>query len=126
ARRVRLVFAACAITSCAISLSPLVARTTSSLNGTLHVTYGPLYPLFGAYLVVSLASSLVLLSLKLRVLTGVERLQVQFVLLGSVITTTGGAITNLLIPLVFRTSRQSVYGPIFGLVMLISIAHAIV
>ena len=125
-RRVRAVLAGCAITSCALSLTPLVAKTTASVNQTLHVTYGPLYPVFGAYLVLFLTGSLVLLSYKLRVLTGVERLQVQFVLLGSVITTLGGSITNLLMPLLFGTSRLNVYGPIFGLVMVAFIAHAIV
>jgi len=125
-RRLRSVMTVCAITSCAASLTPLVAQTTSSLNQALHVTYGPLYPLFGAYLVVSLTGNLVLLSRKLRLLTGVERLQVQFVLVGCVIATTGGSITNLLVPLVFRTSRLNVYGPIFGLVMVAFIAHAIV
>ena len=125
-RRLRSVMTVCAIASSAASLTPLIAQTTSSLNQALHVTYGPLYPLFGAYLVISLTGNLVLLSRKLRLLTGVERLQVQFVLVGCVIATAGGSITNLLVPLVFRTSRLNVYGPIFGLVMVAFIAHAIV
>jgi signal transduction histidine kinase len=116
----------CAITSCAVSLTPLVAQTTSAVNRTLLVTYGPLYPLFGAYLIVGLAASLGLLGRKLGLLTGVERLQVQFVLLGIGVAATGGAITNLVMPLVFRTSRLNVYGPIFGLVLVAFIAHAIV
>jgi signal transduction histidine kinase len=115
-----------ATTSCVASLTPLLAVSTSSLNGALHVTYGPVYPLFGAYLVISLTGSLVLLSRKLRLLTGVERLQVQFVLLGIGVAAAGGSITNLIFPLVFRTSRLNVYGPIFGLVMVAFIAHAIV
>jgi signal transduction histidine kinase len=125
-RRLRRTMTVCAITSCAASLTPLVAQTTSSLDRTLHVTYGPLYPLFGAYLVVGLTASLVLLSRKLYLLTGVERLQVQFVLLGIGVAAAGGAITNLVMPLVFRTSRLNVYGPIFGLVLVAFTAHAIV
>jgi signal transduction histidine kinase len=125
-RRMRWAMTACAIASCAISLTPLVARTTSSLDRGLHVAYGPLYPLFGSYLVVSLACSLLLLSRKLRLLTGVERLQVQFVLFGIGVAAAGGSITNLLIPLVFRTSRLNVYGPIFGVVLVAFLAHAIV
>jgi signal transduction histidine kinase len=124
--RVRRVVGACAVTSCLLSLTPLVARATSEVNGTLKVAYGPLYPLFGAYFVISLAGSLALLGRKVRLLTGVERLQVQFVLLGIGITAIGGSITNLLLPLVFRTSRLNTYGPVMGLVMLGFIAHAIV
>jgi signal transduction histidine kinase len=96
------------------------------VNRALHVNYGPLYPLFGAYLVISLTGSLVLLGRKLRLLTGVERLQVQFVFLGIGVAAAGGSITNLLFPLIFRTSRLNVYGPIFGLVMVAFFAHAIV
>lgn len=117
---------ACAIAACVASLTPLVARSTSSVDRALHMTYGSLYPLFGAYLIVSLTISLVLLSRKLRFVTGVERVQVQFVLLGIGIAATGGSIANLFVPLVFRTSRLNVYGPIFGLVMVAFIAHAIV
>jgi signal transduction histidine kinase len=90
------------------------------------MTYGPLYPAFGVYLVLSLTVSLLLLSRKLHFLIGVERLQVQFVLFGIGIAAVGGSITNLLFPLLFRTSHLNVYGPIFGLVMVAFIAHAIV
>jgi len=68
----------------------------------------------------------VFLSRKLPLLTGLERLQVQFVLLGIGVAAVGGSITNLIFPLVFRTSHLNVYGPIFGLVLVASIAHAIV
>lgn len=125
-RRLRSAVTVCAIASCALSLTPLIAQTTASLNQALHVLYGPLYPLFGVYLLVSLTGNLVLMFRKLRLLTGVERLQVQFVLLGCVIATAGGLTTNLLLPLVFRTSRLNIYGPIFGLVLVAFIAHAIV
>ena len=125
-RRLNWLITGCALTSAAASLTPLVAQATSSVNSALHVTYGPLYPAFGAYLILSLATSLVLLGRKLTFLIGVERLQVQFVLFGIGIAAVGGSITNLVFPLVFRTSRLNVYGPIFGLVMAAFIAHAIV
>ena len=125
-RRLNWLITGCALTSAAASLTPLVAQATSSVNRALHVTYGPLYPAFGAYLILSLATSLVLLGRKLTFLIGVERLQVQFVLFGIGIAAVGGSITNLVFPLVFRTSRLNVYGPIFGLVMAAFIAHAIV
>jgi signal transduction histidine kinase len=90
------------------------------------MTYGPLYPFFGLYLIVSLTGSIVLLSRKLRLLTGVERVQLQFVLLGIGIAAAGGSVANLLVPLIFGSSRLNVYGPIFGLIMIAFIAHAIV
>ena len=78
------------------------------------MTYGSLYRAFAVYLVLSLAGSIALLSSKLRLLTGVERLQVQFVLLGIGVAAVGGSITNLVVPLVFRTSHLNIYGPILA------------
>jgi signal transduction histidine kinase len=124
--RLRWTLTACALTSCAASLTPLVAQKTSLLDGSLKMTYGPLYPFLGAYLVVFLAGSLALLGHKHRLLTGVERLQVQFVLLGIGLAAIGASFTNLILPLVFHTSRLNTYGPIMGLIIVGFIAHAIV
>jgi signal transduction histidine kinase len=117
---------ACAIAACVASLTPLIARATSSVDQALKMSYGPLYPIFGAYLIVSLTGSLVLLSRKISLHSGVERVQLQFVLLGIGIAAAGGSTANLIAPLVFGTSRLNVYGPIFGLIMVAVFAHAII
>ena len=116
----------CAVAACGASLTPLVARATSSVDHALKMSYGPLYPLFGAYLIVSVTGSLVLLTRKLRLHSGIERLQLQFVLLGIGIAAVGGSTANLITPLIFGTSRLNVYGPIFGLLMVAVFAHAII
>ena len=90
------------------------------------MSYGPLYPIFGAYLIVSVTGSLVLLSRKLALHSGAEKVQLQFVLLGIGIAAVGGSTANLLVPLVFGTSRLNVYGPVFGLLMVAVFAHAII
>ena len=124
--RLQSLMTACAIAACAASLTPLVARGTSSVDQALKMSYGPLYPLFGAYLIVSVTGSLVLLSRKLGLHTGIEKAQLQFVLLGIGTAAIGGSTANLLVPLVFGTSRLNVYGPIFGLLMVAIFAHAII
>jgi PAS domain S-box-containing protein len=108
------------------SLTTLIAQQTSSLNGVLKVTYGPLHPLFGVYFIACLAYSLVLLYRKLHVLTGISRLRVRYVFLAFSLSVLGGTVTNLLIPLLFGSSRFSPYGPLFSIVMLALIAHAII
>jgi PAS domain S-box-containing protein len=90
------------------------------------MTYGPLHPLFAAYIVFSLAYSLFLLRRKLRVLTGMQRVQVRYVFLAVFLPLLGGTITNLLIPLVLGSSRFSVYGPLFSILMVAVTAHAII
>lgn len=124
--RVRATVVAAALAAFALSWTPLIARRTASVDGALQVTYGPLHAAFGAYLISVLAYSLLLLARKLRVLKGIERLQVRYVFLGVALTALGGTVTNLLIPLVFHTSRFSPYGPVFGILMILLIAHAIV
>ena len=124
--RLQSIMTACAVAACMASLTPLVARGTSSVDHALKMSYGPLYPLFGAYLIVSLTGSLVLLSRKIGLHSGAERVQLQFVLLGIGIAAVGGSTANLIVPLVFGTSRLNVYGPIFGLLMVAVIAHAII
>jgi len=109
-----------------LSLTPLVASRTASIEGTLQVTYGPLHPFFGLYIIVSLAYSLFLLARKLRVLKGIEKLQVRYVFLGAFLFALCATTTNLLIPLVFQSSRFSRYGPLFSLVMNALIAHSII
>jgi len=63
---------------------------------------------------------------KLRLLRGIPAIQVRYLFLGSLIAAIGGTVTNLLIPLVFGTSRFHQYGPLFSLVMVAMIAHAII
>jgi len=69
---------------------------------------------------------LFLLARKLRVMKGIERLQVHYVFLGVAINALGGTVTNLIIPLAFHSSRFSPYGPLFGILMIGLIAHAII
>ena len=97
-RRLQWIMTTCAVASCIASLTPLLAQGTSSVNGGLSVRYGSLYRAFAAYLVLSLAGSIALLSSKLRLLTGVERLQVQFVLLGIGVAESVGRLQILLSP----------------------------
>src|SRR5262245_51223205 len=108
------------------SSTPLVALRTASVDGVLQMTYGVLHPLFGVYLVASLGYSLFILYKKLLSLSGIERLQVRYVFLGVSLPLLGATITNLLIPMVIRSSRFSRYGPLFSIPMIAVIAHAII
>jgi len=109
-----------------LSTTPLVARTASSRDGVLHMTYGPMHPFFAIYVLSVLGYGLFLLYRKLRILTGIQRLQVRYVLLAVALPLFGATVTNLLIPLAFGSSRFSVYGPLFSIPMVAVIAHAII
>ena len=110
----------------ATSMTPFIARRTDAIGGTLHVSYGPLHIPFGLYFVSVLAYSLYLLNRKLYVLKGLEKLQVRYVFFGMSLPILGGTITNLLIPLMSRSSRFSPYGPLFSILLVATIAHTII
>src|SRR3989441_2249609 len=119
-------FLVCGSTAALISATPLIARSTSDSNGILTVHYGHLHPFFGAYFVICLVYSMLVLYGKLRMLKGVERLQIRYVLVGLSLPILAGTITNLLIPLLFHSSKFSPYGPLFTIPMVGTIAHAII
>ncbi len=108
------------------SLTPLIVEDTTSAHGMLTVLYGPLHPVFAVYFIFCIGYSLLLLKRKLTLLKGIEAIRVRYVFLGALIIGVGATITNLLIPLVFGTSRFAQYGPLFSFGMVAMIAHAII
>ena len=125
-RRVRDAFSLVAVASFVVSLTPLMVRSTASVGGTLQVLYGPLHLPFGIYLVCCFGTSLFILVRKLRTLTGLQKLQVRYLFAAVLIAAFGATVTNLVIPLVLDTSKFSPYGPLFGMLMIAIIAHAII
>lgn len=119
-------FLICGALVAILSTTPLIARSTSSLNGTFQVAYGPLHPVFGVYFISGLAYTIAFLYRKLRVLTGTERLQVRYVFLAISLPILGGTITNLVIPLALGSSQFSRIGPFFSILLISLIAHAII
>jgi signal transduction histidine kinase len=108
------------------SFTPLIVRSTASVEGTLQVVYGPLHLLFGIYWISCLGASLFILITKLASLTGLQKLQVRYLFAAVAIAALGASVTNLLIPLLLDTSKFSPYGPLFGILMIAIIAHAII
>ena len=119
-------FLVCGTTAALLSLTPLIARSTSNTNGILTVHYGYLHSFFGAYFVLCLVCGMLVLYRKLPLLKGVERLQIRYVLVGLSLPIIAGTVTNLLIPLLLHSSQFSPYGPLFSIPMVGTIAHAII
>lgn len=125
-RRILTSFSIVAAVSFVVSFTPLIVRNTSSRGGALQVLHGPLHLPFAIYLICCFGTSLFILVRKLRSLTGLEKLQVRYLFAAVLIAAFGATVTNLLIPLVLDTSRFSPYGPLFGMLMIAIIAHAII
>lgn len=108
-----------------LSLSPWIVA--GARPGALRpFVYGPAYPFFAIYFVLCFGFALYTLWRKLRAASGLQKLQLHYLLLGVLIGGAGAITTNLLIPLVWKTSRYSAVGPYFTLVMFSFSAHAII
>jgi PAS domain S-box-containing protein len=110
----------------AFSLSPWIVAGAKLGVHRPNFIYGPLHPFFGVYFLLSFGFALYTLWRKTRSASGIVKLQLRYLLLGLLITGAGAITTNLLIPLVWKTSRFSVLGPYFTLALAFSSAHAII
>ena len=115
-----------AAASLVVSFTPLMVRSTAYVNDSLQVGYGPLHLPFGIYLVCCFGASLFILLKKLSTVTGLAKLQVRYLFAAVLLAALGATVTNLLIPLLLDTSKFSPYGPLFGMLMIAIIAHAII
>jgi len=115
----------CAVFAAA-SFSPYVlADAKPSLPRTAFV-YGPLHRFFGIYFFACFASGIYTLYSTIKSASGIDRLQLRYLILGISLTGLGAMTTNLLIPLIWRTSRYSFLGPYFSLLFFSFSAHAII
>ena len=107
--------------------SPLLARdVTSSGVFKINVVYGPLFLPFTAYALTVLVVGMCALVRRFRGASGLRRLQIQYLLLGTAIPVAGVFIVNLILPLVFRVTVLAPYGRLLALVFLPVTAHAII
>jgi signal transduction histidine kinase len=106
--------------------SPWVVSSATNTSRGRVLSYGPLYPVFAAYVFVCIGYSLVLMVKRTRAARGAERQQLTYLFIALVIPGLLGISTNLVIPLVTRTSQFSQYGPLFSVLMVGMIAHAII
>jgi PAS domain S-box-containing protein len=119
-------FAGLAIILMILSFTSLIVqKATLGVDG-LKAEYGPLHRLFALYTYSAFGGSCLMVTRKYRASSGLVRLQFHYLLLGLLVPVLGVTFTNLLIPLVFGTSRLGQYGPYFGLIFLGFTAHALI
>jgi len=119
------VFVPLALLFCGLSLSPWIVVSVVVEREDFKIIYGWLHPFFAAYILGCLLAAFSVLMLKYRENGGLLRLQARHVMLALSIPGLMIATTNVLVPLVFRTSNFGKYGPFFSLLMVGLIGHAI-
>jgi len=89
------------------------------------VIYGSVFTLYPALVLLSMTCMFSNLFRKLRHATGIERRQIEHVLIGVFLTTTFASVTNVLAPILNIGSLEA-YGPIFTVLMMVILAYAMV
>ena len=119
------VFIPLALLFCGLSLSPWIVVSVVVEREDFKIIYGWLHPFFAAYILGCLCGCLLRSHVEVSGEWGLLRLQARHVMLALSIPGLMIATTNVLVPLVFRTSNFGKYGPFFSLLMVGLIGHAI-
>ncbi|HZP38945.1 MAG TPA: PAS domain-containing protein, partial [Methylomirabilota bacterium] len=109
-----------------LSFTSWIASSAKVHDDVLTVTYGPLHPAFALYALIGLGTTIYLLAKKHRLSEGLEAIQVRYVILAFVLSGALITTTNVVLPLVLKTSAYGRYGPLFSLILLGIIGHAII
>jgi PAS domain S-box-containing protein len=109
-----------------LSFSPWIVVGSVEVGGRATAVYGPAHKLFGVYFLGAFIFAIATLWRTIRTSSGLKRLQLRYLLLGIVLGGVGGTTTNLIIPLIWKTSSYSASGPYFTLLMVSFSAHAII
>jgi PAS domain S-box-containing protein len=110
-----------------LSLTPLVLRQVIAVNPEhIQASYGPLYQLFGTFMLTAFGQGIWTLTRKWRASRGRSKLQIQYLWLGLCLLFGAGLTTNLIVPALTGSSRLGVYGPYFMLFLVGFTTHAII
>jgi PAS domain S-box-containing protein len=109
-----------------LSISPWIVSGARLHPERASFIYGPAHRAFGVYFLLCFLLALLTLWRTIRSAAGTRKLQLRYLLLGILLGGAGAISTNLIIPLVWKTSRYSFLGPYFSLLVVSFSAHAII
>ncbi len=123
-------FLVVALAIAGIALSPYykpiyIVDVKASYDGPPLVEYGPVFHAYGLSVALGLVVSFANLVRKLRSSAGIERRQMQHVILGIFLSTVPATLTNILGP-VLHIRHTAAYGPAFMVIMVAFFAYAMI
>lgn len=115
------------IVSNILTLANLVIKNITFLpNGVTGVVFAPGVAFFGVQFITYILTAVILLIRKYTQSSGHQRIKLQLLLIGVIILTIFGTITNFLIPVIFANFQTSNVGPLLSLFVFGFTAYAIV
>jgi PAS domain S-box-containing protein len=119
-------YAATALAFVALSYTPILVQESVATPLGLVVSYGPMYRAFGIFVGTSVVVGAIVIVRKTKDARGRARAQLWYLIVGLLIPALGIGITNLLVPLLSKSSWSGQYGPALTLIFLGLTAHAII
>ena len=107
-------------------LTPWIVISATRTPSGRTLVYGPLYDDFAIYVVCCIGYSIAVLVQKIRGARGAERQQLKYVFVALLVPGILAMITNLIVPLLTGTSNLSYLGPLWSLIIITMMAHAII
>lgn len=108
-----------------LSFTSLIVQNVYIVEPRNFISTGPAIVGYMLFFILLVLVAFLILFKKFAKLKGVERLQVLFVILGTILTVVGAVVTNLIIPFITDAWDASRYGPYFSLFLIIFSAYAI-
>jgi PAS domain S-box-containing protein len=124
-RRLRML-AVVAIALSVLSFSPWMVTGVTREPYGMRPLYGFLHPLLASYIVLSFALAATTLAQQYQRLIGFQKSQVGHLFLAFIVPGVLAATTNVFMPLVAGTSAYNGLGPVFSLILIAMVAHAII
>lgn len=109
-----------------LSLGPWIVAGAVPGTPRANFVYGSFHRWFGIYFLLCFATGIYTLWRASRQASGINRVQLRYLLLGISLTGAGAITTNLLVPVIAKTSKYSVLGPYFSLLFFSFSTHAII
>ncbi len=120
-----LIFGILTLIFIALSLTNLIVVDQWYEAGQIRAHYGPFHLAFAFYALASFSFTIFINLRQLRSSDGPIRTQLGYLAFGFLFPGSLAVATNLAVPILFGTSSVSQYGPVFSLLMVGIIAHAI-
>ena len=103
----------------------IVPNIVQTPNG-VDVNFNSLFLPFTLFFLLLMGAAFIVLIKKYRKTVGIERMQIQYLFLGTFLTTLAGLITNLIFPYFSGNSSTSRFGPYFTVFLVAFTTYAIV
>lgn len=109
-----------------LSFTNLIVAEIERYDLGINIKSGPLLAVFGIYFLGYMITAFVILWKKYKNLVGLEKAQVQYLFLGTLTGTIGGAAFNLIIPAITNDYSYSRFGPYFSILLVGFTSYAII